>query len=290
MTCLESAPPIIELRQYLLHRGRRDELIELFDRELVETQEALGIRVVGQFRDVDRPNHFVWLRGFDDHATRRDSLAAFYGGPVWQKHGRAAAATMIDSDDVHQLKAIEGLTIRRPSDRDEPGDRGSVLIVVTHRRSADHDDLIRNELIPTVEAAGFQTVALYTTDPTENTYPALPVRPSNVLVWLGAGENLEALDAAADQVSIVRRELARHTSANGLHEMLIDVLRLEPTARSCLNGSVRLGSLDAVAERDVEASPTPTIRARPVRARSGKSARVPPHRRPLHAPAAPRLS
>jgi hypothetical protein len=26
---LELAPPIIELRQYLLHRGRRDELIEL---------------------------------------------------------------------------------------------------------------------------------------------------------------------------------------------------------------------------------------------------------------------
>jgi hypothetical protein len=225
MTYLESAPPIIELRQYLLRGGRRDELIEIFDREFVETQEALGMRVVGQFRD------------FDDHATRGNSLAAFYGGPVWRKHGRAAAATMIDSDDVHQLKAIDGLRIRRLSERDSAGSRGSVLIVVTHRRSPDHDRLIREELIPTVEAAGVQTVGLYTTDPTENTYPPLPVRPSNVLVWLAAGENREVLDSAADQLSVARRELARHTSTNGLDEVLMDVLRLEPTARSCLNGT-----------------------------------------------------
>jgi hypothetical protein len=29
--------PITELRRYTLHPGRRDELIELFDREFVET-------------------------------------------------------------------------------------------------------------------------------------------------------------------------------------------------------------------------------------------------------------
>lgn len=242
MTSLESAPPIIELRQYLLHRGRRDELIELFDRELVETQEALGMRVVGQFRDVDRPNHFVWLRGFDNHATRRDSLAGFYGGPAWREHGSAAGATMIDSDDVHQLTAIDGLRIRRPSERDNSGDRGSILIVVTHRRSTDHDSLIRNRLIPTVEAAGLQTLGLYTTDPTENTYPPLPVRPSNVLVWIAAGDSRDALDVAATQISVARGDLARHTSASGVDEVLIDILRLEPTARSCLNGSDALRS------------------------------------------------
>jgi len=33
--------------------GRRDELITLFDRESVETQEACGMRILGQFRDLD---------------------------------------------------------------------------------------------------------------------------------------------------------------------------------------------------------------------------------------------
>src|SRR5258708_2755078 len=56
--------PIVELRQYTLHPGKRDVLIDLFDREFVESQEALGIKVIGQFRDVGNPNRFVWLRGF----------------------------------------------------------------------------------------------------------------------------------------------------------------------------------------------------------------------------------
>ena len=36
---------IIELRQYTVHPGRRDELIELFEREFVESQEALDAHV-----------------------------------------------------------------------------------------------------------------------------------------------------------------------------------------------------------------------------------------------------
>ena len=53
--------PVVELRQYTLHPGKRDVLIDLFDREFVETQEAVGIKVIGQFRDLDHPDHFVWL-------------------------------------------------------------------------------------------------------------------------------------------------------------------------------------------------------------------------------------
>jgi hypothetical protein len=75
---------IIELRQYTLHTGQRDVLIDLFDREFVESQEALGIEVVGQFRDLDDPNRFVWLRSFLTMPDRAKALAAFYGGPVWK--------------------------------------------------------------------------------------------------------------------------------------------------------------------------------------------------------------
>src|SRR5471030_240697 len=97
---VRNAPPIIELRQYLLQPCRRDDLIELFDREFVETQEAVGIDVVGQFCDLDRPDYFVWLRSFDYMESRSHSLAAFYGVPVWGAHRDAANATMIDSDNV----------------------------------------------------------------------------------------------------------------------------------------------------------------------------------------------
>ena len=240
---LEPAPPVVELRQYLLRRGRRDELIKLFDRELVETQEAVGIRVLGQFRDVDRANHFVWLRGFTNHDARLEALTSFYGGPTWRQHAAAANATMIDSGDVHQLQAVtepDRLLVRRHSDRDVAGHRGSILIVVTHRRARggyDHDRLMRECLTPRLEAAGLRTIGVYTTDPTDNPFPALPVRPSDVLVRIAAGDSIEALDEAADQLSLARAELADHAQKNDLDEPLLDMLRLEPTARSCLNGT-----------------------------------------------------
>jgi NIPSNAP len=92
--------PIVEVRQYTLHPGRRDVLIDLFDREFIESQEALGIKVIGQFRDLGNPNRFVWLRGFRDMPSRAQALKDFYGGPVWKAHREAANATMMDSDNV----------------------------------------------------------------------------------------------------------------------------------------------------------------------------------------------
>src|SRR5437660_10877146 len=104
---MQSSPlccPVVELRQYTLHSGKRDVLIDLFDREFVETQEAVGIKAIGQFRDLDHPDRFVWLRGFPDMTSRAKTLTDFYGGPVWKAHREAANATMIDSDNVLLLR------------------------------------------------------------------------------------------------------------------------------------------------------------------------------------------
>ncbi|PYK42992.1 MAG: hypothetical protein DME46_08650, partial [Verrucomicrobia bacterium] len=68
--CPVTCCPVVELRQYTLHPGKRDVLIDLFDREFVETQEAVGMKVIGQFRELGHPNHFVWLRGFRDMTSR----------------------------------------------------------------------------------------------------------------------------------------------------------------------------------------------------------------------------
>ncbi len=60
---MSSAPSeVIELRQYTLCRGRRDELIDLFEREFIETEEAVGMKLYGLFRDAMRPDRFVWIR------------------------------------------------------------------------------------------------------------------------------------------------------------------------------------------------------------------------------------
>ena len=96
--------PVVELRQYTLVPGARETLIELFEREFIETQEAAGMTVIGQFRDLNNPDRFVWLRGFSDMDARATQLQAFYSGPVWKAHRDAANATMIDSDNVLLLR------------------------------------------------------------------------------------------------------------------------------------------------------------------------------------------
>src|SRR6478672_4727400 len=96
--------PVLELRQYTLKPGQRDTLIDLFERHFVESQEAAGMTLVGQFRDRRRPDRFVWLRGFPDMEHRHQALEAFYGGPVWSAHRSAANGTMVDSSDVLLLR------------------------------------------------------------------------------------------------------------------------------------------------------------------------------------------
>lgn len=95
---------VVELRQYTLHPGQRAVLIDLFEREFIEPQEAVGMTVLGQFRDLDDADRFTWLRGFRDMPGRLAGLTAFYGGPVWQAHRAAANATMIDSDNALLLR------------------------------------------------------------------------------------------------------------------------------------------------------------------------------------------
>jgi len=163
---------IVELRRYTLREGRRDELIDLFDRELVEPQEELGMAVLGQFRDLDRPDQFVWLRGFADMPSRRAGLTAFYTGPVWAAHGPAANATMLDSDDVLLLREI-------------------VAVPAFDRGAADPASMVHATIwhwavpFPDPDVRPPDTLAVLRTEYAANDFPRLPVREGeHALVWL----------------------------------------------------------------------------------------------------------
>jgi quinol monooxygenase YgiN len=163
---------IVELRQYTLHPGTRDVLIELFDRALAEGQEAVGIRLIGWFRDLDDPDRFVWLRSFRDMPDRARALKAFYGGPVWAEHREAANATMVDSENVLLLRPARG-------DSGISLEIGEAPIVVSihHFRGPVHEDAVERlerELGP----AG----ATLVTEESKNNFPPLPVREGEHVV------------------------------------------------------------------------------------------------------------
>src|SRR5436305_7893487 len=126
---------IVELRQYMLHPRKRDVLIDLFDLEFVESQEALAMKIIGQFRDLDDPNRFVWLRGFRDMPSRAQALKNFYGGPIWKAYREASNATMIDSDNVLLLCPVKPTSGFWFGNKERPragaNEARSELIVVT---------------------------------------------------------------------------------------------------------------------------------------------------------------
>lgn len=201
----EIAPAVVELRQYTLKPGRRDELIELFERHFIEGQEEAGIQLPGQFRCRTDENLFVWLRGFPDMEARRQALQRFYYGPVWLAHRAEANDTMLDSDNVLLLKPAcpaSGL-LSMPS---EPStgrtqDRAGGLIVATiyHFKAPVMSAFVAffaEEMAPVLCTAGATLVGSYLTETAENTFPQLPVRTGeNVFVWLASFADEEAYSA-----------------------------------------------------------------------------------------------
>lgn len=233
--------PVVELRQYRLHPGKRDVLIELFDREFIESQEELGMEVVGQFRDLDDPNRFVWLRGFRDMPSRARALEDFYGGPIWKEHRQAANATMIDSDNVLLLRPARlgsGFFIR--NDRPAAGAKGLVVATIYYFNEPVTEDFIgffERTVKPTLTEAGASVLAYFVTEQSANTFPRLPVREGeNVFVWFssfrdqkGYGDHEAAFSGAQRWQSEVSKELARRLKRS-------EVLKLSPTIRSRLRG------------------------------------------------------
>jgi hypothetical protein len=127
--------------------------------------------VLGQFRDLDRPDQFVWLRGFTDMPSRHDGLAAFYSGPVWQEHGPAANATMLDSDNVLLLREIVAVPVL-----DRGAGAGASILHATIWYWAGP--------VPDPAACAQDVLALLRTEYAANTFPRLPVRAEHALVWL----------------------------------------------------------------------------------------------------------
>ncbi|WP_211371808.1 NIPSNAP family protein [Marilutibacter maris] len=186
------ADAVVELRQYTLHPGTRDTLVGLFEREFVESQEAVGMHVIGQFHDLDRADRFVWLRGFASMRVRERALGAFYGGPVWQRHRDAANATMIDSDDVLLLRPVaagSGFAAAdpRPADAGAGMADGSLVAGICRlARPADQGfaAVFEARLAPLLARHGASLRARYMTEAAINTFPRLPVREGEqAFVW-----------------------------------------------------------------------------------------------------------
>jgi hypothetical protein len=235
--------PIIELRRYRLHPNRRDDLIDIFDTHFLEGQERHGMKIIGQFRDLDDPDAFVWFRGFDSMQARHLALTGFYDGPVWHKHRSAANATMIDSDDVLLLHPAREdsdfeLPVARSVDHGvKPG--SGIFRITTYKLKTPAEngflDFYKTALTPVLDDAGDRQIALLVSERRENSFTRLPVRlGENVLVSVSRFDSAAA-EADFDRALVGRKDFDRIQTK--LTTWLIAPLvtaRLKPTAGSLL--------------------------------------------------------
>jgi hypothetical protein len=231
--------PVVELRQYTLEPGTTSVLLDVFERNLVESQEAVGMRVGGLFEDLDRPDRFVWMRGFASMATRHRSLNDFYTGDVWREHGPAANETMIDSDDVLLLRPTQPAhpplppRARPVPDGPLPGPPNERVVVEVwgHEPGEGTCEWLASDVHPVLEESLGTTVATWRTEPAENTFPGLPVRNEHVFVWTATFPDEAAATAARTCLHdhpawrAVSPEIDRRLTSSQL-------LRLRPSRRS----------------------------------------------------------
>ena len=244
-----AAPPllehcaVIELRDYLMQPGQRDVLIELFEREFIEAQEALGMRVMAHFRDLDRPDHYVWLRGFADLPARRRALEAFYSGDVWLANRNAANATMIDSDNVRQLRyarpawALASPAAPRPHRDADAGMPQSVFVLMVAELGIAADEAFKRTFersaLPLLRECGLMPCAVFQTEPAPNNYPRLPLREGErVFAWLSRCGSVALADHALARWDASPRKPGALWPRLGVRS--IERFRLQPCARSWL--------------------------------------------------------
>ncbi|CAH0201478.1 hypothetical protein SRABI118_01747 [Massilia sp. Bi118] len=233
--------PVVELRQYTMYPGKRDELISLFEERFVESQEAVGMRIAATFRDLAGPNRFVWVRGFTDMQARHEALTAFYYGPVWQANRERANATLEDNDNVLLLKpafagsgfVLDGLA--RPALGASAG--GRLVVATIHYLRADtlpgFAAAFRRDMAPLLERSGARILAQYVSEKSRNTFARLPVREKEyVFVSFAAFDDADAY--VRQQRALAADESWRGVLAAHAAEMARapETLLLEPTGRS----------------------------------------------------------
>lgn len=225
---------VLELRQYKIVPGRRDEMVDIFERWFIESQEADGMRLVGQFRDRDDQNRFTWIRCFPDMAARERSLSAFYSGPVWQAHRDKANSLLLDNDNVLLLKPLSPtLAFAEPDTPAPKGELPASLIVATilylwKDPAEGVGGLFADRIAPALEAMGLSVLGAYAPEISENTFPRLPVRQhEKVLVWFAQVD-------APSVWSEAQAWLAADLEFIDGQERPAQVLRLDPTPRSRL--------------------------------------------------------
>ena len=184
---------VIELRNYVIKPGRRDEFIELFEENFTQSQNILGGYTLGQYRIKDADDHFFWIRGFKDMSARKKFLNDFYyGSPAWKQHKSEANSLLVNNDNVHLLKP---LNLRGSSNDSEYsfnsnwfGQVKGIAVVdfyISNTKLGKLLEFVKKKYVAILDSSKIEVTSFWTSEMTPNDFPALPVfQDKNLLVQI----------------------------------------------------------------------------------------------------------
>lgn len=101
---------LVEIRRYEIRPGRRDEFVTWFEAEAMPAMQSAGFNILGVFVDVEHPDVFFYLKGFESDGERERLNSAFYQSDLWISNLKVRALEMETGYEV----ALVGSTASSP--------------------------------------------------------------------------------------------------------------------------------------------------------------------------------
>ena len=211
---------VIELRNYFVRHGRRDEFINLFEENFVESQNILGGYILGQYRVQGADDNFFWIRGFRDMTARFKYLNDFYfGSPSWKQHKAEANSMLLNNDNVYLLQP---LNIKGDSNEAEPqfntnwfGQEKGIAVVdfyISNTKLPKLAEFVKKKYAAILNASKIENTSFWTSETTPNDFTGLPVfQDKNLLV----------------QITFYKNELEYQTKMKNAYSKMNDELKSE---------------------------------------------------------------
>ena len=237
---------VVESFRYVVPPGEEKTLTRLFNDETALLGDSGFVDDIALLRDVDRPNTYVWLRGF----TADDAVRRFYYTPIWSSHREMLDRAGIRIDSAYSLRPglyTTGFTLGDRLTQQKADESAGIVVATIYTFDWSHYDgpSWAPSLVPVMAAAGGRPLALFETNGwaleppaangaraagVPNRAPPTGSRMVALFTWLPDVAAYERYAAALDRDPQYRDVIGPILEKNGVAP--IAVWRLQPLAGS----------------------------------------------------------
>jgi hypothetical protein len=94
----------LELREYRIKGGKRDQWVKLMEEKIIPFQMSKGLVAIGSFIALDEPDLYVWIRRFESEEEAERLYKEVYESDYWRNQIKPEADTMLQRESIRNLR------------------------------------------------------------------------------------------------------------------------------------------------------------------------------------------